>query len=114
MASPARLGHMELALAEARAAAARGEVPVGAVLVDPTGEVVAAGDTLNCFQLESPAMRNLLRMLAGGTLDATVAAVALVRPGPAESGAKEAFCRRRRGPWRPACRCRSRRRWPPW
>lgn len=42
MASPARLGHMELALAEARAAAARGEVPVGAVLVDPTGEVVAA------------------------------------------------------------------------
>lgn len=42
MASPARLGHMELALAEARAAAARGEVPVGAVLAGPTGEVVAA------------------------------------------------------------------------
>ncbi|MCA0997852.1 nucleoside deaminase [Alloyangia pacifica] len=33
--------HMELALAEARAAAARGEVPVGAVLVSPKGEVVA-------------------------------------------------------------------------
>ena len=33
--------HMEAALAEARAAAARGEVPVGAVLVSPTGEVVA-------------------------------------------------------------------------
>ena len=33
---------MEIALAEARAAAARGEVPVGAVLVDEsTGEVVA-------------------------------------------------------------------------
>lgn len=62
-----------------------------------TGAVVAAGDTLNGFQLESPAMRNLLRMLASGTLDDTVAAVALVRPGPAESGAKEAFCRRRRG-----------------
>ncbi|MCC6349103.1 MAG: DNA polymerase III subunit alpha [Candidatus Eisenbacteria bacterium] len=62
-----------------------------------TGEVVAAGDTLNCFQLESPAMRGLLRMLAGDTLDDTVAAVALVRPGPAESGAKAAFCRRRRG-----------------
>ncbi len=58
---------------------------------------IAAGDTLNCFQLESPAMRHLLRMLEARTLDDTVAAVALVRPGPAESGMKEAFCRRRRG-----------------
>ena len=58
---------------------------------------IAAGDTLNCFQLESPAMRHLLRMLQARTLDDTVAAVALVRPGPAESGMKEAFCRRRRG-----------------
>ncbi len=33
--------HMEAALEEARAAAARGEVPVGAVLVDPSGRVVA-------------------------------------------------------------------------
>ncbi|MBV2359922.1 nucleoside deaminase [Thalassococcus sp. CAU 1522] len=34
-------GHMDTALAEARAAAARGEVPVGAVLVGPDGRVVA-------------------------------------------------------------------------
>lgn len=33
--------HMEAALAEARAAAKRGEVPVGAVVVSPGGEVVA-------------------------------------------------------------------------
>jgi len=33
---------MELALSEARAAAKRGEVPVGAVAVDPQGRVVAA------------------------------------------------------------------------
>ncbi|MDM8166851.1 nucleoside deaminase [Roseovarius sp.] len=33
--------HMETALAEARAAGDRGEVPVGAVLVDATGAVVA-------------------------------------------------------------------------
>ena len=33
--------HMEAALAEARAAAARGEVPVGAVIVAPSGEVIA-------------------------------------------------------------------------
>ena len=34
--------HMSLALAEARAAAARGEVPVGAVLLDATGAVLAS------------------------------------------------------------------------
>ncbi len=33
--------HMDTALAEAEAAAARGEVPVGAVLVGPNGEVLA-------------------------------------------------------------------------
>jgi cytidine deaminase len=34
--------HMDQALAEARAAGARGEVPVGAVVVAPDGRVVAA------------------------------------------------------------------------
>ncbi|MFC0340274.1 nucleoside deaminase [Paracoccus niistensis] len=34
--------HMDAALAQARAAADRGEVPVGAVLTDPSGRVVAA------------------------------------------------------------------------
>lgn len=34
--------HMDAALAEARAAFARGEVPVGAVVVDPSGRVVAS------------------------------------------------------------------------
>ena len=33
--------HMSEALSEARAAAARGEVPVGAVLLDPQGRIVA-------------------------------------------------------------------------
>ncbi len=33
--------HMDAALAEARAAAARGEVPVGAVIADPAGRIVA-------------------------------------------------------------------------
>lgn len=33
--------HMDTALNEARAAAARGEVPVGAVVTDPTGKIVA-------------------------------------------------------------------------
>lgn len=34
--------HMQAALAEARAAAKRGEVPVGAVVVDTAGNIVAA------------------------------------------------------------------------
>lgn len=33
--------HMDAALEEARAAAARGEVPVGAVIVSPSGQIVA-------------------------------------------------------------------------
>lgn len=35
-------GHMDKALAEARAAAGRGEVPVGAVIADAAGRVIAA------------------------------------------------------------------------
>lgn len=35
------VSHMDLALRAARAAAARGEVPVGAVLVGPGGEILA-------------------------------------------------------------------------
>ena len=42
MAPPADIGHMELALREARAAAERGEVPVGAVIVAPNGQAVAS------------------------------------------------------------------------
>ena len=34
--------HMPLALDEARAAALRGEVPVGAVITDPSGRIVAS------------------------------------------------------------------------
>ena len=41
MASTARPGHMDLALEQARLAAARGEVPVGAVIVSPDGRVMA-------------------------------------------------------------------------
>lgn len=36
-----KLGHMDVALMEAEAAARRGEVPVGAVIVSPDGHVVA-------------------------------------------------------------------------
>lgn len=41
MTSPARLGHMDVALLEARLAAERGEVPVGAVVISAGGEIIA-------------------------------------------------------------------------
>src|SRR5689334_8242955 len=40
--SPMTTSPMQLALAEAEAAAARGEVPVGAVVVDASGRVLAS------------------------------------------------------------------------
>ncbi len=62
-----------------------------------TASLMSSGDTLGVFQMESPGMRNLNRMLATRDLATTIAAVALIRPGPAASGMKERFCRRARG-----------------
>jgi len=65
---------------------------------DPeTARLLGAGDTLGVFQMESPGMRNLNRMLRTADLATTIAAVALIRPGPAASGMKERFVRRLRG-----------------
>lgn len=65
---------------------------------DPvTAKLLAAGDTLGCFQMESPAMRQLLTMIKARNSDEVIAAVALVRPGPSGSGMKETFIRRKRG-----------------
>lgn len=67
MASPARLGHMELALREAHAAAARGEVPIGAVLVSPAGEVVAAAGNRTRELSDPSAHAEMLVIREGGT-----------------------------------------------
>jgi len=45
--------HMHLALAEARDAAARGEVPVGAVVVAPDGKIIAQAGN-RCRELNDP------------------------------------------------------------
>lgn len=57
----------------------------------PTRELIAGGRTLSCFQLESPAMRNLLAMLKAEDQDDATLALALVRPGPSAGGMKERF-----------------------
>ncbi len=65
---------------------------------DPrTGELLARGRTLGCFQVESPGMRNLLQEIAARTMDHVIQAIALIRPGPAGSGMKDAFVLRFRG-----------------
>jgi DNA-directed DNA polymerase III PolC len=72
--------------------------PYGAPEDDPaTARTLAEGRTLGCFQVESPGMRNLLQQIAAGTMDDVIQSVALIRPGPASSGMKDAFVRRFRG-----------------
>ncbi len=59
--------------------------------------LLSGGNTLGCFQVESPGMRNLVvRMNAKDQEDAMIA-LSLIRPGPAGSGMKDAYIRRRRG-----------------
>jgi DNA-directed DNA polymerase III PolC len=65
---------------------------------DPaTCDVIAAGRTMGVFQMESPAMRGLLRMMKARTLEEVAQALALIRPGAAEYGSKELFIKRLRG-----------------
>jgi len=65
---------------------------------DPlTRQTLARGATIGCCQLESPAMRNLLQMLRPSCIKEVMQALALIRPGPASLGTKEAFVRRARG-----------------
>jgi DNA polymerase-3 subunit alpha len=59
--------------------------------------VIAAGRTMGVFQIESPAMRGLLRMMKAHTLEEVAQALALIRPGAAEYGSKELFIKRLRG-----------------
>jgi DNA-directed DNA polymerase III PolC len=64
---------------------------------DPaTCDVIAEGRTLGVFQIESPAMRGLMRMMKARTLDEVAQALALIRPGAAEYGSKELFIKRLR------------------
>lgn len=53
--------------------------------------------TIGCFQVESPAMMNLLRRMKVNGIQELTQALALIRPGPTKSGMKEALLRRREG-----------------
>ena len=65
---------------------------------DPaTVAMLQSGDTVGCNQIESPAMRHLLRALRPSGVGDIMKALALVRPGAAGLGMKDAFIRRMRG-----------------
>ncbi len=59
--------------------------------------MIRNGNTIGCFQLESPAMRGLLKKMTIQNLDDIIVAVALIRPGPSEGGMKDLYIKRRAG-----------------
>jgi len=62
-----------------------------------TGELLRAGRTIGCFQIESPAMRSLLRSLQADGTDSLIKGLSLVRPGPSGSGMKRRYIQRHLG-----------------
>lgn len=60
-------------------------------------QLLREGKTIGCFQVESPAMMNLLRRMRPRNIQELTQALALIRPGPTESGMKEALLRQREG-----------------
>jgi len=58
---------------------------------------LAQGDTVGCFYIESPAMRQLLRKLRCRDYPTLVAASSIIRPGVARSGMMQEYIRRHRG-----------------
>jgi DNA polymerase-3 subunit alpha len=63
---------------------------------DPkTYELIASSNTNGIFQLESSGMKDLLRKLKPESIEDLIAAVALHRPGPLQSGMVDDFMRRK-------------------
>ncbi|MCX7974096.1 MAG: DNA polymerase III subunit alpha [Candidatus Aminicenantes bacterium] len=60
-------------------------------------QLLSEGPPIGCFQVESPAMMNLLRRMKPKNIHELTQALALIRPGPTESGMKEALLRQREG-----------------
>ncbi len=67
-------------------------------LDDPaTYRLMAKGDAVGVFQMESGGMRKLLTQLRPTTFEDVIAVLALYRPGPLETGMVEEFTKRKHG-----------------
>ena len=69
-------------------------------LPDPdqlSADLIRNGRTIGCFQIESPAMRALLKATHADNTDMLIKTLSLVRPGPSGSGMKKHFIDRRHG-----------------
>ena len=64
---------------------------------EPTAQRVKTGQTIGCFNIESPGMRSTLKEIHARSEDDIMAALALYRPGPLTGGLKDAFVRRFKG-----------------
>ncbi len=83
------LGNRALAIVVQTKRAVGNAAPLRSIIGnDKVKRILETGATITCFQLESPAMRTLLKMLRARSLDDLTLALALVRPGPSLSGAK--------------------------
>jgi len=76
---------------------------VSSFKADPKiADLVRRGDTIGCFYVESPAMRQLLRKLSCDNYLNLVAASSVIRPGVAKSGMMRQFIERHNGATPPA------------
>jgi DNA-directed DNA polymerase III PolC len=64
---------------------------------EQTAQRVESGQTIGCFNIESPGMRATLKEIHARSEDDIMAALALYRPGPLSGGLKDAFVRRFKG-----------------
>ena len=64
----------------------------------PAYEIMASGQTLGVFQMESQGMRDILRQLRPGELEDVTALISLYRPGPMESIPEYIDCKLGRKP----------------
>jgi DNA-directed DNA polymerase III PolC len=99
------LGNRSLALLTEAAATIKEETgalppvfPPEKTFEDPkTVRLISSGNTMGCFYIESPGMRQLLQRLNTRTFEELTAASSIIRPGVAESGMMAAYIKRSRG-----------------
>ncbi|MBF0421450.1 MAG: DNA polymerase III subunit alpha [Magnetococcales bacterium] len=73
-------------------------LPPEMAMADPeTQNLIARGDTVGCFYIESPSMRGVLKRLDCRDFETLVAASSIIRPGVNQGGLMDAFIRRHRG-----------------